>query len=1723
MTSRCTRYKGILVTLAGTLVVLAMLIAGPVAGAAAAVSIDKGPTGYTQDTTPSFAGGTSDVLDPVTLKIYEDVEAAPVREVTSGAPLDGEWSLAVTPALSDHGYTAIAEQVELLGLSEPSFSSPVTFTVDTVEPAVSLDSIPSPSNDSTPTLSGDAGNAPGDDSTVTVKILSGGKVIASGPVSRSGNRWSTTAPHLSDGNYEALAEQGDAAGNTGTSQTRSFTIDTSSPHVTLQKPPSPSNNTTPAFTGSASDSTQVTVKIYAGGSATGSPVATATAAGSEGPFTSDEASPALASGQYTAVAVQPSSAGNPAGVSAPVTFVVSTGPPTVTLNQPKSPSRDTTPSFTGSASDTTTVQINIYAGTSASGSVVATAAATGTGGNWSSGEATPALPSGTYTAIASQESSLFGNPTGNSGPVTFTVDTVEPAVSLDSIPSPSNDSTPTLSGDAGNASGDDSTVTVKILSGGKVIASGAVSRSGDRWSTTAAHLSDGTYEALAEQGDAAGNTGTSQTRSFKIDTSSPSVTLQKPPSPSNNTTPAFTGFASDSTQVTVKIYAGGSATGSPVATATAVGTGSSWTSDEAGPALASGQYTAVAVQPSSAGNPAGVSAPVTFVVSTGPPTVTLNQPKPLSNDTTPSFSGSASDTTTVQVNIYAGTSASGSVVATAAATGTGGNWSSGEATPALPSGTYTAIASQESSLFGNPTGNSGTVTFRIDTSSPTVTLNQPPALSNDSTPTLSGTASDVGTVSVHILNASTHALVATATATPAGGKWSTSNESALPSGSYTAQATQPSSLGNPAGVSGEVAFAIETNPPHVTLNSPAVRSNVTAPAFSGTASDNTQVTVQVFKGSKAEGTVLATAAATGTGGAWSSSQASPALGNGQYTAIASQSSSLGNGIGRSAPVTFEVDTSSPTVTLNQPLTPSNQTAPTFTGTASDSTTVTVKIYKGPKAEGTPVSTATAAGTNWTSTAASPALITGQYTAVAGQPSSVGNSEGKSAPLTFVVNTASPTVTLNQPLTPSNQKALTFTGTASDSTTVTVRIYKGPKAEGTPVSTATATGTNWTSTATSPELSDGVYTAIAGQQSSVGNAEGKSAPVTFEVDTTSPTVTLVQPKSPSNNTAPVFTGTASGKLPVTIRIYVGATATGSAVSTATATVIGAGGAWSSGAAKPALAIGTTTYTAVATQESPLGNLAGSSKEAVFTVDTTPPKLTLSQPAPLSNDTTPSFAGTATDTTQVSIKIYAGVKAEGSVLATATATGTGAAWTSTTATPALGGKRQRYTAVAVQPSSIGNAPGASNPVTFTVDAAAPTLTLDAPRAQSNNPSPSFSGTTDEATPVTVNVYTGASAGGTPVASAVAPVTSGEWNTGAIAGALPDGRYTAAATQTSHVGNSAAETAPMSFTIDTVAPQVTLLEPADGSSGAGSAQLVRGSAGIASGDLAGVTVQLFSGSSIAPGQPPLQSILVTSIEGAWSTTFVGLGSGSYTVRAQQADSAGNVGTTSTSSFALGVAAGHAATPGAPAASFAWFPTNPRVGEAVSLVSSSSDAASPLVGFAWDLAGTSAFADAGSSTSTTFTTAGKHLVQLRVTDAAGLTSVAGETIAVSAPALPLMQPFPIVRITSIATRSGVRLRLLSVLAPAGAQITVRCTGHACPTKSQSHLAAVHKSRAAFVEFRRFERALTPGAVIEIRVSKAGVTGKYTRFVVRRGKRPTRLDACISGVAPKAIRCPSS
>jgi chitinase len=94
--------------------------------------------------------------------------------------------------------------------------------------------------------------------------------------------------------------------------------------------------------------------------------------------------------------------------------------------------------------------------------------------------------------------------------------------------SATNDTTPTLSGAAGNTTGDNLTITVKIYSGasatGTPVQTLSPNRTGATWTTTAtAALASGTYTAQATQTDASGNTGTSAANTFTVDTTKPAA------------------------------------------------------------------------------------------------------------------------------------------------------------------------------------------------------------------------------------------------------------------------------------------------------------------------------------------------------------------------------------------------------------------------------------------------------------------------------------------------------------------------------------------------------------------------------------------------------------------------------------------------------------------------------------------------------------------------------------------------------------------------------------------------------------------------------------------------------------------------------------------------------------------------------------------------------------------------------------------------------------------------------------------------------------------------------------------------------------------------------------------------------------------------------------------------------------------------------------------------
>jgi uncharacterized ParB-like nuclease family protein len=404
--------------------------------------------------------------------------------------------------------------------------------------------------------------------------------------------------------------------------------------------------------------------------------------------------------------------------------------------------------------------------------------------------------------------------------------------------------------------------------------------------------------------------------------------------------------------------------------------------------------------------------------------------------------------------------------------------------------------------------------------------------------------------------------------------------------------------------------------------------------------------------------------------------------------------------------------------------------------------------------------------------------------------------------------------------------------------------------------------------------------------------------------------------------------------------------------------------------------------------------------------------------------------------------------------------------------------------------------------------------------NEQTPEFSGTTSELSepqPVHVKIYSG-----TYQTELTAEPEGGVWSA-TPSNALEPGTYTAIAEQESSLDNETGKSESIVFTIDTTPPQLTLTFPSNGSATTSSSETVGGAAGTASKDLPTITVQLFSGASIGSA-PPLEAVSVQASGGAWSATFGGLAVGTYTVRARQYDKAGNKTTTAPATFTVSAVPAPLISP--PTASFTWIPSVPHAGQTVTLISSSSDTFAPITALAWSTTSPERFVPGGPLFTTSFAAPGAYPLQLRVTDANGRASVAAHTIQVAPAPLLLMQPFPVVRIVGTLTSSGAAIKLLSVLAPLASRVSVNCHGHGCPVRSESHIASAGKKHihggVVLLTFRRFARVLRSGVVLEIRVSKAGQIGKYTRFAIHRHSLPTRVDECLNPSTLKPITCPT-
>ena len=201
-----------------------------------------------------------------------------------------------------------------------------------------------------------------------------------------------------------------------------------------------------------------------------------------------------------------------------------------------------------------------------------------------------------------------------------------------------------------------------------------------------------------------------------------------------------------------------------------------------------------------------------------------------------------------------------------------------------------------------------------------------------------------------------------------------------------------------------------------------------------------------------------------------------------------------------------------------------------------------------------------------------------------------------------------------------------------------------------------------------------------------------------------------------------------------------------------------------------------------------------------------------------DATPSFSGTASTAPEesevVRVRIYSGKSTSGSPVSTVVGALSGSQWKAGPAAALPGGT---YTALAEQEDSDPfSETGVSDPVTFTVDAQAPAVTLSAPADHSSTSSSSESlagaaGTAGgDSTTITVQLYAGTSTEGqAPLEAVSVQASTGAWS--AAFGGLTPGTYSARAEQRDDVGNVGLS-APTTFTVTApvTPPPVTVPTP-------------------------------------------------------------------------------------------------------------------------------------------------------------------------------------------------------------------------------------------------------------------------------------------------------------------------
>jgi len=832
----------------------------------------------TSATTQTFRGENAEAGATITLYASDGTTVLG----TTAADGAGMWSIGGI-ALAEGAHTLSVSQTDTAG-NVSAKSATLAVTVDTVVTAPSAPDLASASDTglstadnltskSAPTVTGTGAEA----GASVILYDTDGVTILGSAIADAGGAWSIASATLSNGTHTLTARQTDKAGNvSAASSGLAVTIDTAPPapltnldlaaasDTGVSDADNLTNATTPMITGTGAEAgATVTLFDTNGTTVLGTAIASGTG-------TWSIVSATLSAGAHTLTAKQTDGAGNVSAVSPALvvtidTVAATTGTPDLATGSDSGASSSdnltnrTTPTITGTGAEAgATVTLYDTNGTTVLGSATAS-----TLGVWAI--TTSTLAAGAHTMTAKQTDKA-GNVSAASSALVVTIDTTVTTPGTPDLASASDTgtsstdnltklTTPTFSGTGGEAG---ATVTLYDTDGTSVLGTGTVD-AGGAWTVVSKAMANGAHRVTARQTDKAGNTGNaSAALTMTVDsvagaTSAPDLIAASDTGTASNDnvtanpTPTLAGTKAEA-GATVTLYDTDGTTVLGSTTADAAGAWSIVTTT-----LTDGAHTLTAKQTDAAGNTSAASASLVVSIDTTAPTAPGAPDLAAASDTGASNTDNITKNTSLSLS---GTGAEANTLVTVfdtdGVTKVGSALSNGSGawslmTVALAAGNHTLTARQTDKA-DNLGAASTALEVTIDTSAGLIP--QAPDLAagsdsgdsssdnvtNDTTPTLTGSGADKGaTITLTDTAAFASTVLGTATV-DANGKWSITSPS-LADGQHVLTVTQTDLAGNVSQSSSSLTVTIDT-----TAAAPSILT-VTPTTIGGTAPEGRAVTI----------------------------------------------------------------------------------------------------------------------------------------------------------------------------------------------------------------------------------------------------------------------------------------------------------------------------------------------------------------------------------------------------------------------------------------------------------------------------------------------------------------------------------------------------------------------------------------------------------------------------------------------------------------------------------------------------------------------------------------------------------------------------------------------------------------------------------------------------------------------------------------------------------------